>query len=152
MCRLPSLGAAQGCTGQSVCNQFTRMFTYRTHWQLPADSVCQRCKLVWHYLTAHNCWPPCAPGNVGEPTCENVQAYGTCGAPAGPGDGAAYPGAQGQGQGLTVEADANLAACFVQPDAADRLCPAQVAGAMPAYDIRHAHVVYPFTPLALALD
>lgn len=79
---MPTVSADMGCSSPSgPCDHFQTFFVYRTQWQLPASFTCRRCKLQWHYLTAHNCWPPCAPGNRGEVTCENAQVYQTCGQP-----------------------------------------------------------------------
>ncbi|KAF8055385.1 FGT1 [Scenedesmus sp. PABB004] len=84
---LPDIvGPAEGCTGQYSCTQFKGFVTFRTSWRLPDAAPCRRCKLLWHYTTAHNCWPPCAPGNKDEVTCPNGQAYATCGTSP-----AAYP-------------------------------------------------------------
>jgi hypothetical protein len=62
------------------------MVVYRTTWRLPEGMTCSHCKLQWYYMTAQSCWPPCPAANQDEPTCENKQAFPTCGTP-----GAAYP-------------------------------------------------------------
>lgn len=46
----------EGCTGQYICSGYKGLVAYRTQWQLPAQLPCKRCKLMWTYLTAHNCW------------------------------------------------------------------------------------------------
>jgi hypothetical protein len=55
------------------------MTVYRVEFMLPRNFKCERCFLMWSYLTAHSCWPPCLAPNADEPTCKNQQIYPTCG-------------------------------------------------------------------------
>lgn len=81
MYTMPDVTQEEGCTGQYICSGYKGLVAYRTQWQLPTQLPCRRCKLMWTYLTAHNCWPPCNPANADEVTCENKQDFLTCGAP-----------------------------------------------------------------------
>jgi hypothetical protein len=83
---LPTIDASVGCKSQRLCNMFMKQVVYRTQWVLPKGFTCDHCKLQWHYLTGHSCWPPCAMTNRDEPTCFDNQVYQSCGKP-----GAAYP-------------------------------------------------------------
>ncbi|GBF92562.1 hypothetical protein Rsub_05176 [Raphidocelis subcapitata] len=85
--QLPSISefAGWGCTGRRLCDQFRGMWVYRTQWQLPGNFTCEHCKLQWSWMTAHVCWPTCAPGETNI-QCANRQPYGICGQP-----GTAYP-------------------------------------------------------------
>eukprot|EP00879_Flechtneria_rotunda_P031604 GHRR01034541.1.p1 GENE.GHRR01034541.1~~GHRR01034541.1.p1 ORF type:complete len:282 (+),score=46.23 GHRR01034541.1:733-1578(+) len=78
---MPEVLAPEGCQKQAACNMFKDMVVYRTQWRLPKGFTCNHCKLQWHYMTAHNCWPPCPAANKGDPSCPNVQLYPTCGMP-----------------------------------------------------------------------
>ena len=55
-CIFCCVACREGCTGQYICSGYKGLVAYRTQWQLPTQLPCRRCKLMWTYLTAHNCW------------------------------------------------------------------------------------------------
>lgn len=83
---LPEITPKEGCESGQKCDAYKDMVVYRTKWRLPKDYVSEHSKLVWEWMTAHSCWPPCPPELENEPTCRNAQAFQQCGD-----KGAAYP-------------------------------------------------------------
>jgi hypothetical protein len=83
---LPEITPKEGCESGQRCDAYKDMIVYRTKWRLPKDYVSEHSKLVWEWMTAHSCWPPCPAELENEPTCKNAQVFPQCGA-----QGAAYP-------------------------------------------------------------
>jgi hypothetical protein len=83
---LPAITPKEGCESGQRCDAYLGQTVYRTKWRLPPNLECEHCKLVYEWMTAHSCWPPCPSELENEPTCENRQVYPQCGAP-----GTQYP-------------------------------------------------------------
>lgn len=70
--------------GAKYCNQFKGDTVYEVRYKLPDGFTCEHCVLQWHWLTGHNCWPPCSPEDPTFPACKaptyQVPFCGTTGA------------------------------------------------------------------------